>query len=248
MAAIYILWLRQLKRYSRSRARIITSLMQPILFMIALGSGFSPIFAQAGHGNYREFLAPGVIAMSVLFTGVFSGIEILWDRQFGFLKETLVAPISRLKIVFGRTLGSATVALIQGILMLIICVLFGVKVNNLLALPMAFIFLFMLALFFTSIGSAIASVLEDMQGFQLITNILVMPMFFFSNALFPVDDLKGPFHTLIQLNPLSYGVDGVRGAMSGIYAHHITTDFAVLAAITAVVMAVASYLFSRIQV
>src|SRR5580693_6077891 len=99
MNAIYILWLRQLKRYSRSRARIITSLTQPMLFLFALGSGFSPIFRQAGKGEYFQFLAPGVLAMSVMFTGVFSGIEILWDRQFGFLKETLVAPISRMQIV-----------------------------------------------------------------------------------------------------------------------------------------------------
>ena len=113
---IYILWLRQLKRYIRSRSRIIGSLGQPLLFLLALGYGFGPVFQKAGQGNYLEFLAPGVIAMSILFTAIFSGIEIIWDKQFGFLKETLVAPVSRLNIMIGRTLGGATVATLQGII------------------------------------------------------------------------------------------------------------------------------------
>lgn len=115
MRAVYILWLRQLKRYSRSPARIIGSLGQPLLFMLALGFGFGPTFARAGGGNYIQFLAPGIISMGILFTAVFSGIEIIWDRQFGFLKETLVAPVSRLEISLGRTLGGATVALFRGL-------------------------------------------------------------------------------------------------------------------------------------
>ena len=109
MNAIYILWLRQLKRYVRSRSRIVASLGQPLLFLLALGFGFGPIFKQAGQGNYIQFLAPGVIAMTVLFTSIFSGIELIWDRQFGFLKETLVAPVPRILIMIGRTLGGATV-------------------------------------------------------------------------------------------------------------------------------------------
>src|SRR5438477_8093420 len=117
---IYMLWLRQIKRYFRSRARIVGSLGQPLLFLLALGFGFGPIFQKAGQGNYIQFLAPGVIAMSVLFTAIFSGIEIIWDRQFGFLKETLVAPVSRFEIMLGRTLGGATVAVIQGVLVFLI--------------------------------------------------------------------------------------------------------------------------------
>src|SRR4030043_276087 len=115
MKVIYILWLRQLKRYTRSRSRIVGSLAQPLLFLVALGFGFGPIFQRAGSGNYLEFLAPGVISMSIIFTAIFSGIEIIWDRQFGFLKETLVAPVSRLNIMIGRTLGGTTVAIIQGL-------------------------------------------------------------------------------------------------------------------------------------
>src|SRR4051794_5914101 len=113
MGAVYILWLRQLKRYVRARARVIGSLGQPLLFLLAMGFGFGPIYAKAGGGNYLQFLAPGIIAMGIMFTGMFSGIEILWDRQFGFLKETLVAPVPRLNIVIGRTLGGATIAFAQ---------------------------------------------------------------------------------------------------------------------------------------
>ena len=115
MSAIYILWLRQLKRYFRSKTRIVGSLGQPLLFLLALGFGFGPIFQKAGGGNYINFLTPGIIAMGILFTAIFTGIEIIWDRQFGFLKETLVAPVSRVEIVIGRTLGGATIATLQGI-------------------------------------------------------------------------------------------------------------------------------------
>src|SRR5580658_6214076 len=121
MSVIYILWLRQLKRYVRSRARVVGSLAQPLLFLFGLGFGFGPTYEKAGNGSYIQFLAPGIIAMAILFTAIFSGIEILWDRQFGFLKETLVAPVSRLHIVFGRTLGGATVAMIQGMIVSLFC-------------------------------------------------------------------------------------------------------------------------------
>ena len=115
---VYIMWLRQIKRYWRSKSRIIGSLAQPLLFLIALGFGFGPIFQKAGGGNYIDFLAPGIIAMSILFTAMFNGIEIIWDRQFGFLKETLVAPVSRFNIMIGRTLGGATIAAMQGTMVL----------------------------------------------------------------------------------------------------------------------------------
>src|SRR6266567_8242919 len=119
MTTIYILWLRQLKRYVRSKPRILASLGQPLLFLLGLGFGFGPIFQKAGQGNYIQFLAPGVICMTILFTAIFSGIELIWDRQFGFLKETLVAPVSRLTIMLGRTLGGATVACFQGLIVLV---------------------------------------------------------------------------------------------------------------------------------
>jgi ABC-2 type transport system permease protein len=247
MSAIYILWLRQLKRYLRSRARIIGSLGQPLLFLLALGFGFGPTFSKAGGGNYIQFITPGIIAMGILFTAVFSGIEIIWDRQFGFLKETLVAPVSRLQIVLGRALGGATVAMIQGAVVFVICLLVGFRFQSALLLPVALAFMLLIALLFTAIGTAIGSVLEDMQGFQLIMNFLVMPLFFFSNALFPVQGLPKPLQLLIHINPLTYGVDGIRGAFSNVFVFGLGTDFVVLGALTAILLAIGSYLFSKIQ-
>jgi ABC-2 type transport system permease protein len=246
--AVYILWLRQLKRYSRSRARMIGSLGQPILFLMALGFGLGPIFARAGGGDYVQFLAPGIITMGILFTAVFSGIEIIWDRQFGFLKETLVAPVSRLEIVLGRTFGSATVALIQGSIVFLVCLAAGFRPAHPPLLPLALLFMTLIAIICTAIGTAVGSVLQDMQGFQLIMNFIVLPLFFFSSALFPVPDLPGPVRLAVRLNPLSYGVDGLRGALSGGFAFGVATDFAVLVCLAAILLAIGAYLFSKIEV
>lgn len=245
---IYILWLRQLKRYFRSRARIVGSLGQPLLFLLALGYGFGPIYQRAGGGNYIQFLAPGVIAMGIIFTAIFSGIEIIWDRQFGFLKETLVAPVSRLNIMIGRTLGGATVALLQGIIVFIITIFAGFRPIHWAALPLTLGIMFLTALLFTALGTAIASVLEDMQGFQLIMNFLVMPLFFLSGALFPLNGLPEGITLIAKFDPLSYGVDGMRGTLLGFYHFGLGTDLAVLAAVTLVFVAAGSYLFSRIQI
>jgi len=247
MRAVYILWLRQLKRYFRSRARMIGSLGQPLLFLLALGFGFGPTFAKAGGGNYIQFLAPGIISMGILFTAVFAGIEIIWDRQFGFLKETLVAPVPRLHIVLGRTLGGATVALMQGAVVFVVCLLAGFRFESVLFLIVALGFMFLIAVLFTSIGTAIGSVLEDMQGFQLIMNFIVMPLFFFSNALFPVQGLPKALQMVIHLNPLTYGVDGIRGSFSHAFVFGLGTDFLVLGILTSILLAIGSYLFSRIQ-
>src|SRR5690242_15649750 len=157
MTAIYILWLRQLKRYFRSRSRIIGALGQPLLFLFALGFGLGPVFQRAGNGNYLQFLVPGVIAQSILFTSIFSGIEIIWDKQFGFLKETLVAPVSRFEIMLGRTLGGATVATFQGTIVLIISLFVGFSIRNLFLLPLMVVFMLLSAILFTSIGTTIAS-------------------------------------------------------------------------------------------
>src|SRR5215469_8640607 len=191
MRAIYILCVRQLKRYQRSPARIVGSLGQPVVFLLALGFGFGATFAKAGAGNYFNFVTPGIVAMGILFTAVFSGIEIIWDRQFGFLKETLVAPVPRFEIVLGRTLGSATVALIQGSIVFVVCLAAGFRPAHPLLLPLALLFMALIAIMCTAIATAVGSVLEDMQGFQLIMNFIVLPLFFFSSALYPVPDLPG---------------------------------------------------------
>lgn len=248
MIAIYTLWLRQLKRYFRSKSRIIGSLGQPILFLVALGFGLGPVFQKAGQGNYIEFLTPGIISMSILFLAVFSGIEVIWDRQFGFLKETMVAPVPRWHIMLGRTLGGATVAVMQGIIVFLISFILGFRLSNLALLPVAFIFMALIALLFTAVGTAIASVLEDMHGFQLIMNFLVMPIFFLSGALFPLAGLPKIIEILVRIDPLSYGVDGLRGTLAGVSQFGLVNDFFILSIIVVALIFIGSYLFSKIQV
>ena len=247
MSAIYILWLRQIKRYGRSKPRIIASLGQPLLFLIALGFGFGPIYQQAGQGSYMQFLAPGVIGMTVLFSAIFSGIELIWDRQFGFLKETLVAPVPRILIMIGRTLGGATVAMMQGMIVVAICFAAGFRITTYSGLPLAFLFMLLIAVMFTALGTAIASILSDFQGFQLVMNFLVMPIFFLSGALFPLANVPRALQVVAGFDPLSYGVDGLRTSMIGAAHFGLPMDLAVLAVVTAALLGAGSYLFSKIQ-
>lgn len=247
MSTVYIMWLRQLKRYFRSKPRMIGSLGQPIIFLLAFGFGFGKIYSQAGQGDYLQFLAPGVISMAILFTGVFSGIEIIWDRQFGFLKETLVAPVPRLHIMIGRTLGGATVALIQGIIVFGLAFLFGFR-PELKAVPLTLVFMFLIAVLFTAFGTALASQLNDMQSFPLIMNFLVMPLFFLSGAMFPLEGLPKGMALVTTLNPLSYGVDGLRASLGMASFYGWGTDLAVLSLCSAFLLGVGGYLFSKIQI
>ena len=247
MSTIYILWLRQVKKYFRARSRIVGSLGQPLLFLLAFGFGFGQVFRQAGLGNYIQFLGPGIIMMSVLFTAVFSGIDLIWDRQFGFLKETMVAPVPRWQIMLGKTLGGATVAAFQGLIVFILALIAGFRFHSLLMLPVAALFVILVAIIFTSLGVAIASVIEDMHGFQLIVNFLVMPIFFLSGALFPLEGLPAVMEIVTRIDPLTYGIDGLRGALINSSTFGITTDFIVIFILAVVLLGVGSYLFERIQ-
>jgi ABC-2 type transport system permease protein len=248
MSAIYILWLRELKRYSRSRAQVIASLGQPLLYLLVLGFGLGPVFQKAGQGSYLQFVAPGVIGMSILFMSIFSGIGLLWDRQFGFLKETLVAPVPRLQIMVGRTLGGATVAVLQGLLILIVCIIAGFRPAHLALLPVALMFMMLIAIVFAGLGTAIGSTLTNMQGFQLIMNFLVMPIFFLSGALFPLSNLPKGLAAVVRLDPLTYGIDGLRGALIGAAHFAAVTNASVLAVTAFAFLALGAYSFSKIQV
>ncbi|MCX6739760.1 MAG: ABC transporter permease [Candidatus Parcubacteria bacterium] len=248
MSTIYILWLRQIKRYLRSKSRLVGSLAQPLLFLVALGFGFGPVYQQAGEGSYVQFLVPGIISMTILFTAMFSGIEIIWDRQFGFLKETMVAPVSRLNIMIGRTLGGATVAIMQGLIVLILASLFGFHPVSWSMLPLAILAMLLIALFFTGLGTAIASLLQDMQGFQLIMNFLIMPIFFLSGALFPLKSLPLVLNTIIKFNPLAYGVDALRDSLINQSYFGLSLDFTVMAISAMIILGIGTYLFNKIQI
>lgn len=249
MSAIYILWLRELKRYTRSRAQIIASLGQPLLYLLALGFGLGPIFKRAGAGSYLQFIAPGVIGMSVLFSSIFSGLGLLWDRQFGFLKETLVAPVSRIQIMIGRTLGGATVACIQGLLVMAICFIAGFRPAHWTAIPLAIGFMVLIALLFAALGMAIGSGLEDMQGFQLIMNFLVLPIYFLSGALFPLTNQGKIMGTITRIDPLSYGIDGMRNVFgSPLAAFNPQLDLVVLVVLACILLVFGAHRFNKIQI
>jgi ABC-2 type transport system permease protein len=247
VGAVFILWLRELKRYTRSRAQIVASLGQPTLYLVVLGFGLGPVFRQAGNGSYLQFLAPGVVGMTILFSSIFSGVGLLFDRQFGFLKETLVAPVPRIQIMVGRTLGGATVAMLQGTLMLLVCLVAGFRPQSLGGVVLAPLFMLLIAIVFCALGTAIGSRLEDMQGFQLVMNFLVLPIFFLSGALFPLDNLPSALSVLTRLDPLSYGIDGLRGALIATSHFAAATNLVVLAAVAIVFLALGAHSFSRIQ-
>ena len=248
MSAIYILWLRELKRYTRSRAQIVASIGQPLLYLLALGFGLGPVFRKAGEGSYLQFVAPGVIGMSVLFTSIFSGIGLLWDRQFGFLKETLVAPVPRVQIMIGKTFGGATVAILQGLLIVIVCLAAGFRPAHLSSLPLALLFMILIAIVFAAAGTVIGSGLQNMQGFQLIMNFLVMPIFFLSGALYPLNNLPVGLAAVTRINPLTYGIDGLRGAFIGTAHFTAALDTSILAATALVLLALGARAFSRIKI
>jgi len=226
---------------------MIGSLGQPVLFLLGLGFGFGSIFRQAGQGNYIQFLSPGVILMTILFNAIFTGTELIWDRQFGFLKEMLVSPVPRLLIMTGRTLGGATVAVIQGLVVTVICVLAGFRFQFSPSLIMALVYMALTALLFTAMGTALASVLSDFQGFQLSMGFLIMPMFFLSGSLAPLNNAPRAMSLIASIDPVSYGVDGLRYSLIGLVYFGAATDLAVLSILTLAMILLGGYLFSKIQ-
>ncbi len=248
MRVIYILWLREVKKDLRSRTQIVASLGSPIMYLGVLGFGLGPIFQKAGEGSYLQFMAPGVIGMTILFTSMFSGIALLFDRQFGFLKETLVAPVPRIWIMIGRTLGGATVAILQGLLIFIACFVAGFRPVSVAVIPLALLFMAMIAVVFAAFGTVIGSSLKDMQGFQLVMNFLVMPIFFLSGALYPLTNLPRVLTFLTRIDPLTYGVDGVRSVLTGVTHFGIGLDAAVLVGVAILLLTAGAWRFSKIEI
>lgn len=210
MEVLRILWLRQMRRYVRSRSRILGAFGQPILLLLSLGYGIGAIYSKAGEGNYLQFLVPGIVTQTILLSAVFWGIIILQDKRFGFLSELLVTPVTRLKILLGSALGGATISMLQGILVLIVATLFGFRPYDWLLVPVALLVMAFMTLALTCFGAGIASMVEDFQGFQGINNFLVMPLFFLSSALYPLDNIPPALKFVTTINPVTYMVDALR--------------------------------------
>lgn len=247
MSALYVLWMRELKRYLRSPIQIVSAWGQPILYLVALGYGFGQIFKDAGMGNYLQFLAPGVIGMTLLLHSITSGMTVVMDRQIGFLKSVLVAPVSRTHIMLGRTLGNATVSFFQGVQVLAICVIAGFRPVDWALLPSALLMMALTTILFSALGLVIGSRLQNLQTFPLIMNFFIVPVFFLSGALFPLSDLPWGLQILTYLNPLSYGVDGMRTALSGDAHFGLTWDTSVLVVANVLILLLGAYSFSKVR-
>jgi ABC-2 type transport system permease protein len=248
MDIIHAIWLRSMKRYVRSKSRIIGSLAMPVFFLLFLGFGLNSVVSIPGMGqDYIGFLIPGMIAMSVLFTSVFAGIQIIWDKQFGFLKETLVAPVSRLEIMLGQTFGGASTAFIQGIFIMGISLFLGISIQNPAGFILAFLFMLLIGISFTAFGIAIASKMEDMHGFQLIMNFVVFPIFGLSGALFPIDSLPEFIKPITLLDPLTYGVEGIRYGLTGVSQINPLICLTVLGGFAVAMTVIGAYFFRKIK-
>ena len=249
MDIVYTIWLRNMKRFIRSKSQIVGSIAMPLFFLLFLGVGLNSVVQLPGLGeSYIAFLIPGMVAMSVLFTSVFSGIQIIWDKQFGFLKETLVAPVSRLEIMSGQTLGGATTAVIQGSLILILSMFVGFPLLSPVGFLIALAFMILIGISFTAFGIAIASRMEDMTGFQLIMNFVVFPIFGLSGALFPISSLPAWMIPLTLLDPLTYGVEGIRYGLTGVSQINPLVCGAVIGGFTLVMTILGAYLFRKIRI
>jgi ABC-2 type transport system permease protein len=249
--AIYIIWLREMIRFFRARSRLIASFSMPFFFLVFLGLGFnaSARFSNIPPGiNYIDFLAPGIIGMALLFDSISSGLSVLWDKQFGFLKEIMVAPVDRLSIVIGKISGGMTTAMMQGVVILLLAAGIGVKFTGFSGLLFSMVFMILIAISFVSLGLIFASKIEDMHGFQLITRLFAFPVFILSGAFFPVGNLPLWLQCLTYINPLTYGVDGLRYCLIGTNQFPVTTDLLLLVCFAVLMVTLSTHFFKGIEV
>ncbi|MFH1013221.1 MAG: ABC transporter permease [Thermoplasmatota archaeon] len=245
LQSIYVMWLRHMKRFLRSKSRLISTIAQPLFFLFILGSGFQAASFKGLDVDYLSFLAPGIISMSILFSSMFTGVSVLWDKQFGFLQEVLVAPVSRFSIIFGRTLGGATTALIQGFIILGIALALGVRIVGVINLLFTLIFMLLIAFTAVGFGLTVATKIGDFEGFQIIMNLLLMPLIFLSSAFFPVNT-QPVLQTIALFNPIFYMVDGLRGSLLGTASiYPVIIDFFIVLIICLIMLSIGSYSFHR---
>lgn len=245
-SAVYVLWLRELKRFSRAKAQIVSMLMMPLLFLISFGMGFSKASLPGMEGiNYMAYIVPGIIGMSLMMRSAMTGFSVLWDREFGFLKEIMVAPVNRISIVFGRIAGGMTTALIQGLLVMLISMLIGFKITDMLLFLPALLIMTLISITFIGLGLIFASLMKDMQGFNMIMNLIILPLFFLSGAFYPVTNLPEVIRWISYIDPLTYAVDGLRAAFLGSSVFPLIADIAVLIGTSIMMVLLGAYLFEK---
>ena len=241
--AIYTVWLREMIRYIRQKERIIGSLVMPIFWLLIFGNSLRSSIS-IGNIDYSSFISPGVITMTIVFTSVSSGISIIWDKELGFMKEMLVAPVSRVSLVLGKALGTATTALIQGIMVMVLAIIIGLKVS-LLSILLTLPLMVLISLGLVGIGISIGSLMNNVEGFQLIFNFLVLPMFFMSGALFPISDLPNYLKFIPYIDPVTYGVELLRSVLIGTSTIPFAVSLSVVIGFSTLMTFVSAWLFSR---
>ena len=245
LLGISAVWWREFKVFWREKSRIVSSVVQPLMWLFLFGSGIGASLS-VGSVSYRDYIYPGVLTMSVIFGSVFFGLYIIWDRKLDVLKAVLVAPVSRISIFFGKVLGGCTDVLLQVAILFVFSFLFP-SVNP-WGIPLALLVLLITSIALVSLGLALGSLLESLEGFQVISAFLIFPLFFLSGALFPVDDkLPAWLSGLVKLNPLSYTVDGVRGALLGMNMYPLYIDLGIITLFASAMLIVGSILFSRMK-
>lgn len=247
MKAIYVMWLREMKILMRSKSRIIGTIIIPLLFLVFIGFGFSAIKipGQFADVDYIQFLVPGIIGMGILFRSIFFGVSVIWDKQFGFLKEIMIAPVSRLSLMLGRTAGGVSAVLIQGIFILFVSLFLGFTIPGVVPLLLSLVFMVFISVTFISLGLIFATKMKDMEGFSLIMNFVTFPLFFLSGALYPIESLPEFIRFVSYIDPLTYGIDGMRGLLIGTSTFPIITDLAAIAGFSIFMLFLGAWLFEK---
>ena len=248
-AAVQVLWMRELKRFMRAKSRVVGALAMPLFFLAFLGLGFNRMAVPgvASDVNYIRFLVPGILGMSLLFSSTFGGLSVLWDREFGFLKEIMVAPVSRVSIVLGRVAGGVTTSLIQGLMILGISIILGFKIESIISLGGALLFMVLISITFLGLGLIFASRMRDMQGFSIVMNFVIFPLFFLSGALYPLENFPMWLRIVSYVDPLTYGVDGLRSVLIGVSTHGILFNLFMMVTFSIGMVALGAYFFERTE-
>ncbi|MCK4495660.1 MAG: ABC transporter permease [Candidatus Aminicenantes bacterium] len=245
--ALYVLWLREMKRFVRAKSRVVGALAMPLFFLAFLGLGFRKMTIPgiSEDVNYIRFLVPGILGMSLLFSSTFGGLSVLWDKEFGFLKEIMVAPVSRVSIVLGRIAGGVTTALIQSVLILAISFLMGFKIISILLFLLSLVFMVLISVTFLGLGLIFASKMKDIQGFSIVMNFVIFPLFFLSGALYPLENFPAWLRYLSHIDPLTYGIDGLRASLIGISSYSIVFNLLMMVIFSSVMIILGTYFFEK---
>ncbi len=244
LTGLYAIWEREFKIFLREKSRIITTIISPLMWLFIFGGGLGSSFS-VGNFNYQLFLYPGVVVMSVLFSSIFYGSYVVWDKRLDFLKEVLVAPINRVTIFFGKVLGGVTDAVLQATIIMILAPLFGISFG--LQFLLIYVFLFILIVGLVSIGLTIGSMMESPEGFGLIVSFVNFPLFFLSGALFPLNNLPEWLTVFTRLDPVTYGVDAIRSLMIGVSTFGLAFDFLVLIGFGLLMIGIGTFAFRRMK-